>query len=729
MTRASPAAFNGYKETSMDLTPATILRGRYRITRLLGEGGMGAVYLAYDLALEHEVAVKINHNQNPASAAQFINEARLLATLRHPNLPRVIDYFLEASSQFLVMDYIPGDDLKSLVEQRGAFAPEQVLQWAEQLGSALSYLHRQNPPVFHRDVKPANLKLTAENEIILVDFGIAKAAEAAQATAAGASGFSPGYAPPEQYGTGRTGPYSDQYAMAATLFTLLTGQKPEDALQRVLGQVAQAPAHVANPTVPPRISLVLERAMALRPEDRFASIDDFMRALTDFNEQATQSVILQGVPLPQYPPPPPPLQAQPGGPVFSPAPPPALPVPYPQRRRPWLWFAGLGGLAVLAIAAVFLFGRGGLLAFSPSSPTAAVVIVASSTPVPPTLAPTPPPPTETPRPTATPTVTMTFTPVPTLTFTSTATSTLEPTATVLALVGQSRALAFVSDRGDGVTLQIWTAKVSLNDQGLPKAGDFTQLTFDPGDKQQPAWSPDGSRLLYVASGGKAANGQDLGLDIFLLDFSQPGAAPVNLTARAGDDTDPAWSPDGKQIAFTNNGRSDKVRMIDLMNADGSGLHRLSVDLEEFNPAWSPDGQWLVYVVLARDNNILYRRSRADDFASGEFFDNKAISGRTGQVASPAWSPDGSRIAYIKLSYLGEGRLMSMDAATRGDKIVQLTSSGLDRQPAWSPDSQWLAFTSRRDGNFEIYLMRATGQDTPVNLTLSPSRDLWPAWQP
>ena len=721
MIPTSPAAFNGYKRTFMDLTPATILRDRYRITRLLGQGGMGAVYLAYDLALEHEVAVKINHTQNPDSAAQFINEARLLAGLRHPNLPRVIDYFLEGSSQFLVMDYIPGDDLKNLVEQRGAFAPEQVLQWAEQLGSALSYLHRQNPPVFHRDVKPANLKLTAENEIILVDFGIAKAAEAAQATAAGASGFSPGYAPPEQYGTGRTGAYSDQYAMAATLYHLLTGQKPVDALQRVLGQAVLAPAHVANPSVPPRISLVLDRAMSVRPEERFASVDDFMRTLTDFNDQATLRVNPQSVALPQYPPPP----------LFPPEPPPAaLPGKPPARRGPWLWIAGLVGLAVLAAAAFFLFYKmkPGSAADSLAGRTPTALMAPVFTPVPPTQAPTPLPPTPTIQPTGTATATMTFTAVPTLTFTATASATPQPTATALPLVGGSRALAFVSDRADGKTLQIWTAKVSLNNQGLPQAGDFTQLTFDPGDKQQPAWSPDGSRLLYVAPGGKAANGQDLGLDIFLLDFSQPGSAPLNLTARAGDDTDPAWSPDGKQIVFTNNGRSDKIRMIDLMNADGSGLRRLSVDLEEFSPAWSPEGQWLVYVVLARDNNILYRRGQGDQFASGEFFDNKAISGRTGQVASPAWSPDGSRIAYIKLTFQGEGRLMSMDAATRGDKIVQLTSSGLDRQPAWSPDSQWLAFTSRRDGNFEIYLMRATGQDTPINLTLSPARDLWPAWQ-
>ena len=164
----------------MDLSPDTVLHDRYRIQRLLGSGGMGAVYLAFDQALEHPVAVKINQAVNPESIAQFKNEARLLATLRHPNLPRVSDYFIEGENQFLVMDYIPGDDLKSRIMQYGPVPQDQVLRLAQQLGSALSYLHHLDPPIIHRDVKPANLKLSPEGEIILVDFGLANTAPADQ---------------------------------------------------------------------------------------------------------------------------------------------------------------------------------------------------------------------------------------------------------------------------------------------------------------------------------------------------------------------------------------------------------------------------------------------------------------------------------------------------------------------------------------------------------------------
>lgn len=711
----------------MDISPDTILRNRYRIVRLLGQGGMGAVYLGYDLSLEHEVAVKINRSPTPQAANQFIAEARLLATLRHPNLPRVIDYFLEGQGQFLVMDYIAGEDLKTLSERSGALPLQQVLAWAEDLGSALSYLHHQVPPVFHRDIKPANLKLTHENEVVLVDFGIAKAAEAAAATATGAAGYTPGYAPPEQYGTGHTGAYSDQYAMGATLYHLLTGEKPVDAVQRLLGMATLSPAQVINPALPANVSQALERAMAVRPEDRFPTVDDFVRALFDPTYQITvpyqpasyaaaaPTVVASTHPAASA--------AIPSGPHAPAATAPPLAVP--RRRLPWVGIGILITLAVLVVAAV-AFGSGLIPAAAvptgTSTPTlqpSASVARASPTPLLPTST-FPPSVTATLQATSTATAmppTATPTAAPTRTFT------LSPTP-LPAMLGKGRSIAFSSDRGDGKTFQIWTMRVTLNTQGQAVASDFTQLTFDAGDKQQPAWSPDGTKILYVAPGSQAING----LDIYLLDLSTPGSKPVNLTSLANDDTEPAWSPDGSTIAFVN-ARSDKIRRIFFMNPDGTNKRQISTELEEFSPTWSPDGQWLAYIVLANNNNILYRRSKADNFAKGEFFDNKGMSLRTGQSAEPAWAPDGSRIVYVNLQLVGEGRIQTFDVATRGDKIVQLTSSDIDRQPAWSMDSQWVVFTSRRDGNPELYLLRSTGQDKPYNLTNSPSRDLWPAWQP
>lgn len=694
----------------MDLSPDTVLRNRYRITRLLGQGGMGAVYLAYDLALEHEVAVKINRDPNPQAAEQFISEARLLATLRHPNLPRVIDYFLEGQAQFLVMDYIPGDDLRMVVERFGVAPVEQVLKWAEELASALTYLHRQVPPVVHRDIKPANLKLTHENEVILVDFGIAKKADASQATSAGAAGYTPGYAPPEQYGGGRTGPYSDQYSLAATFYHLLTGQKPPDSVQRVLGAETLAPMTAYNPAVPMHIQAAIERAMAVRPEDRYTSVEEFVYALKNPSYQPTIRIASQAAVLPSFP-------VQPAVGLTPETPAEAVKA----RGVNWKIIAGVLLVVLVGLGIVGVLASQGVFQSAIPAPTL-------TAPLPATAAPSNTPP---PLPSATlpipPTAAPTAQPSPTVTSQPSVTPTPQPTATATpAPFARGRGIAFSSDRGDGKTLQIWLMEVKQNDQGQVVASGFKQLTFDEGDKTQPAWSPDGNKLLYVAPGG-AANG----LDIFMLDLSQSVQQPVNLTKRPGDDTDPVWSPDGKLIALTNNGRSDKIKMIDVMDANGGNLRRVSVDLQEFNPTFSPEMD-LLYITFARENNIIYIRTKSSDYKENTFYDFKAMSQRTGQSADPAFSPDGSQMAYTKMIQIvaggAYGNINTIAAATRGDKITELTNLGWDRDPAWSPDSQWVVFTSRRDLNLEIYLVRASGGQA-FNLTSRAGIDQQPAWRP
>ncbi len=210
---------------------------------------MGAVYLAWDQTLETQVAIKSNFNPAPESVDQFLKEARLLAALRHQNLPRVIDYFVIDKEQFLVMDFIPGEDLGKRLKAEGAQKLDDVLRWSAQLSSALAYMHAQNPPVIHRDIKPANIKLTPDGEVILVDFGIAKAAAAQSQTATGAAGYTPGYAPPEQYGQGHTGPYSDQFSLAATVYALLTQAKPADSIARVLGKETLVPIRQMDPDI------------------------------------------------------------------------------------------------------------------------------------------------------------------------------------------------------------------------------------------------------------------------------------------------------------------------------------------------------------------------------------------------------------------------------------------------------------------------------------------------
>ncbi|MCS7265896.1 MAG: serine/threonine-protein kinase [Armatimonadetes bacterium] len=259
-----------------------ILQGRYRIIKVLGCGGMGSVYYAEDLRLNNRpVAVKENFDSSPEAASQFRIEAELLATLRHPNLPQVFDYFIEPKTgkQYLVMDYIAGDDLEDIVEKRGPLDERNALRIMFQVFDAVDYLHRQNPPVIHRDIKPSNIKVQPDGTSILVDFGIAKRYLPGRETMGAAAAVTPGYSPPEQYGQGITDQRSDIYALGATLYFALTGQVPPEAIERVTHGDKLIPPSRINPRVSMNVEQGILKAMSIRPIDRFSSVMEFKQAL------------------------------------------------------------------------------------------------------------------------------------------------------------------------------------------------------------------------------------------------------------------------------------------------------------------------------------------------------------------------------------------------------------------------------------------------------------------
>jgi len=223
----------------MALAVGQLLQNRYCILRLLGQGGMGAVYLAEDTRLGRQRAVKENIPDpyaNPQVLAQmrqqFQVEARILAALDHPNLPKVYDFFSDAGNEYMVMEYVEGDNLAALLQRQGGPLPERpVLLWADQVLDALEELHGQQPrPIIHRDIKPANIILTTKGRIKLVDFGLVKLFDPSNpGTATAMKGMgTPEYAPLEQYGkgAGHTDARSDIYSLGATLYHLLTGVSP-----------------------------------------------------------------------------------------------------------------------------------------------------------------------------------------------------------------------------------------------------------------------------------------------------------------------------------------------------------------------------------------------------------------------------------------------------------------------------------------------------------------------
>ncbi len=277
------------------LKPDSILRSRYHIVRAIGQGGMGSLYLAEDNRLDGRMcAIKVigidphsSPSQQDQAREQFYREASVLARLDHPNLPKVSDFFSEGNRDFLVMDFVPGEDLRLKIEeaksQEKPIPNRQALNWAGQLCDAVVYLHSQDPPVLHRDIKPANIKLTPDGLIKLVDFGLVKLMvpdDTRTITVLQGRG-SAFYTPLEQYGgdTGHTDPRSDIYSLGATLYHLLTTEPPVEAKARFLQPESLKPPRVLNPNLSLRTEQAILWALEMHPNNRPSDVQTFKEML------------------------------------------------------------------------------------------------------------------------------------------------------------------------------------------------------------------------------------------------------------------------------------------------------------------------------------------------------------------------------------------------------------------------------------------------------------------
>ena len=293
----------------MELATGQILNNRYRIIRLLGTGGMGAVYFARDPVLNRNVAIK-QLQADPITGqltteriqVQFQREAQILASLHHPNLPRVTDYFAEDNLHYLVMDYVEGQTLQELLQASpNGLAEEQVLDLADQLLSALEYIHAHH--LIHRDIKPANIRRTPDGRIFLVDFGLAKPHDPENPhTTAMIHGLgTPEYSPPEQYDpASHTDERSDLYSLGATLYHLLTGQAPISVTRRTSDPESFRMPRATNAHISPEVERAIMRAMELERAKRFVSAND-MRAALQMARQAVPDESIGTVALPPTP--------------------------------------------------------------------------------------------------------------------------------------------------------------------------------------------------------------------------------------------------------------------------------------------------------------------------------------------------------------------------------------------------------------------------------------------
>ncbi|HKV58392.1 MAG TPA: protein kinase [Ktedonobacteraceae bacterium] len=244
----------------------------------IGQGGMAAVYQARDTRKGTLCAIKemslstVASEERPQAIQNFLAEAKILSRLNHPNLPAFTDFFTEDARHFLVMEYIDGSTLEDLLERNGhPFSERRVLGWARQLCDVLEYLHSQQPPVIFRDMKPGNVMLSRTGRIKLIDFGIARLFRNSGSQDTQLLG-TPGFAPPEQYGSAQTDERSDIYSLAMTLYQLMTCSVSENGF-------GLSDVHSKFPHISPPVARALEKATAMRVEDRYESIVVFRRAL------------------------------------------------------------------------------------------------------------------------------------------------------------------------------------------------------------------------------------------------------------------------------------------------------------------------------------------------------------------------------------------------------------------------------------------------------------------
>lgn len=679
----------------MTLEPGCILSQRYRILEVISQGGMGNIYHAMDESLGVEVAVKENLFSSEDHSRQFRREATILAGLRHPNLPRVTDHFvIHGEGQYMVMDYIDGEDLRQRIQRMGKVDVEDVAWIGVSVCAALSYLHHCNPPIIHRDIKPGNIKLTSTGKIFLVDFGLAKEVLSGQGTTIGAQALTPGFAPPEQYGQG-TEPRSDIYSLGATLYSAATGYIPEDGLARKMNQAHLTPLRELRNDVPIELAQVIEKAIAVDLEDRFPDADAFLDGLAPFAPQYERTHEFHSEVNPPVI-----HEAQQDelrskdvtvvveSRVSDVVNPESIRVSSTDGKKTWI---ALGVMGLIALIGMFL------LAFRPFTHVAAVQSTHTAIPLISVDQ------TKTPKP-------VTAVPGVVGVKETSIVITLSPseTPTQQLLGGGSGQIAFVSERSGQP--QVW---VMNSDGSQPE-----QITQLQDGACQPDWSPDGTRLVIV-SPCKGKQEEYAGSSLFLIQKDGSGLTP--LATLPGGDFDPAWSPDGSIIALTSlrGGRAQ----IYLYHLGDDTVTRLSPQpVYDRQPAWSRDGQYIAFSTTRMGKSQIWTM-RFDGKDSKEF----SLLDSPAQAFSPVWSADGKIILYGV-----DTKRPGLVTKVVGDRINEFPFAEAFRPLAgakYSPDGKWLAVETWQDGNHDIQILSASNASNLTRLTNDLAAEFQPVWRP
>ncbi|MHB8134286.1 MAG: protein kinase domain-containing protein [Anaerolineaceae bacterium] len=697
----------------MPITPDTILNDRYRIIKILGQGGMSSVYHAIDENIGIPVAVKANLVLTDDYSRQFQREANILATLRHPNLPRVNDYFhIPGQGQYLVMDFIEGEDLRERIERLDQLSEREVIIIGAAICDALMYLHKRQPPVIHRDIKPGNIKITPEGHVVLVDFGLVKLLEGNQQTTTGARAMTPGYSPPEQYGTGRTDERSDIYSLGATLYAALTGVIPEDGLSRVTGKERLTPIRKNRPNITERLAQVVEKSLELESEKRFQSAQEFRSALLDSGNMTSIPVETNLLT-------PPPKRNFDKQVIHTGISQPLVSIPLSRPQSPpkksfFKWFLPL-------IFAIIILGSSYYYDSRTKNISNYFENILSSNTIP--IAEN----TNTPLITPSLVIKSSRTPLPTIVSEVPITPTIELAINATPIGGGSGLIAYASNENSEV-MQIWTFDMETKKR--------IQLTDLADGACQPTWSPDGKSIAFISP---CHSKQDIyeGARIFVLRLNNSlEISPLPIPIDPSGDFDPDWSPDGSKLVFSSlrpgNDPETKEKLVHIYIFDfvsSTYLEITDTRWKDRQPAWSPNGEYIAFVRKVAQSEIWQMDANGNN--------PKRFSGSsTLNLNYPAYSFDGNIIFFTMQSESGGVPFFSGLRTTNSGLPLEFRIPPLgqpDVSPAAevdvSPDGQWFVFERWPDGtNHDIYRSPINGANV-TQLFESKDFEFGPVWQP
>jgi WD40 repeat protein/tRNA A-37 threonylcarbamoyl transferase component Bud32 len=612
------------------LTMQHTLKQRYMILSPIGRGGFGAVYKASDTLFGNRLVAVKEMSQNSLSAQElleaneaFRREAMMLASLTHPNLPRIFEQFTDTGRSYLVMDYIEGETLEEHLNKSGSrnMPVEQVLNIAFQLCSVLDYLHTRQPPIIFRDLKPANVMLTATNHIYLIDFGIARHFKPGQTKDTSALGSS-GYAAPEQYGRSQTTVRADLYSLGATLHQLLTGNDPTE------NPFQFAPLKLPHPALAGLDTLIMSM-VSVDIDKRPVSAASVRQELERI---ANQYALVQRQPLPAssaaY-------TYQPPSPVLLPKPKRARTTSQPPQGQSNTLYVCTGHTS--RVTAVAWSPDGTLFASASYDRTVRVWSA--------------------------------------------------PTGQLLQTYkrhrGRVHALAWspdsqrIASASSDHTVQVWEARTGthLGDY-LGHSGNVYAVTWSPdglllasagedkvvhvwmersrtvfflhkdhtGEVLTLAWSPDRKRIvsagkdrkIHIWDPFKDQQKRPRGFFEKLSSFLAPYEWQKTLTDVQRQVNAVAWSPDSRYLAVVSNDRSVRVWEQDTLNRPVFRSNSVGSSIRN-SVSWSPDGRYLA--AGSHDKTV-----QIWNFANRVVTPIYTYNGHTGYVMTAAWSPDGSRIA-------------------------------------------------------------------------------------